>query len=109
MTAKRLPVYPYIKEYDKIIIFDKVINEKSSLSSKFSGIDAQFIAIKGFLLLFPCACIALAISSFPVPLSPVIKTVELDLANFFILFFTLHIASEFPTYKNTLQRHNYPV
>lgn len=29
MAAKILPVYPYIKEYDKIIIFDKVIDEKN--------------------------------------------------------------------------------
>lgn len=29
MVAKILPVYPYIKEYDKIIIFDKVIDEKN--------------------------------------------------------------------------------
>ena len=33
MTAKILPVYPYIKEYDKIIIFDKVINEKSDVEN----------------------------------------------------------------------------
>lgn len=29
IAAKILPVYPYIKEYDKIIIFDKVIDEKN--------------------------------------------------------------------------------
>ncbi len=54
----------------------------NSLSKRASGIAPQFIAIKGLVFLSLSQCIARAITSLPVPLSPVIRTVELDEAIF---------------------------
>ncbi len=69
---------------------------KSSLSNKASGIAAQFMAINGLVHRFPSAWIDFAINSLPVPLSPVIKTVELDCATLLVLTLTSFIASLFP-------------
>jgi hypothetical protein len=48
---------------------------KSSLSTRPTGSAAQLTLIKGFSARALLECRALAISSLPVPLSPVIKTV----------------------------------
>ena len=49
---------------------------KSSLSKRFSGIEAQLTRTKGLSCLVLLLCTALAINSLPVPLSPLIKIVE---------------------------------
>ena len=47
---------------------------KSSLSSNVSGMDPQLMAMKGYCERVLLACIALATSSLPVPVSPVSRT-----------------------------------
>ncbi len=68
----------------------------NSLSKSASGIALQLIATKGFSALLLFMCIALAHSSLPVPLSPLISIVELFLDILFILSFKLIIFSDKP-------------
>ena len=53
------------------------------LSIKASGMAAQFCAMKGFSARLLALCSDWANNSFPVPVSPYIKTGELPLAIFF--------------------------
>ncbi len=69
---------------------------KSSLSRRLSGMAAQFMAMKGYMLRFDSLCMACAKSSFPVPLSPVISTAELFLAIFLAMVQALLIESLSP-------------
>jgi hypothetical protein len=73
---------------------------KSSLSSKLSGTAAQLIAMKGPSHLVEPACRSFAASSFPVPLSPRIKTLALDAAARLIISLTRRIGAESPTSKS---------
>ena len=59
----------------------------NSLSRRVSGIAPQLIAINGLFFLSLSECIALATNSFPVPLSPVINTVDFESAILLTLFF----------------------
>ena len=68
----------------------------NSLSRRVSGIAPQLIAINGLFFLSLSECIALATNSFPVPLSPVINTVDFESAILLTLFFNDFIAFDSP-------------
>ncbi len=67
------------------------ISPKSSLSILSSDKFALLISMNGFPDLVDSRWICLAMSSFPVPLSPVIKTLEFNFENFLIRSKTLFI------------------
>ncbi len=74
---------------------------KSSLSSNCSGMAAQLTATNGPLWRSLCCQIALATSSLPVPLSPVIRTVVSVLANCPMSLNTSRIGSLCPTISDS--------
>ncbi len=69
----------------------------NSLSNKGSGMAAQFIAINGPFPLLLELCIALANNSFPVPLSPLIRTVESLFVIFLAACLIFSISDDSPT------------
>src|SRR6202021_3254056 len=68
-----------------------------------AGIEAQFTVIKGWLARCERLCTARAISSFPVPVSPVIRTVESVGATFTTLERAVFKAGEEHTSSYSIQ------
>src|SRR6266581_2906064 len=67
------------------------------------GIEAQFTLIKAWVARCEPLCMARAISSFPVPVSPVISTVEFVGATFTMLESTVFKAGEEPTISSNIK------
>src|SRR6266481_4554871 len=75
-------------------------NNSEAISEE--GIEAQFTLIKAWLARCEPLCMARAISSFPVPVSPVIKTVESVGATFTMLERTVFNAGDEPTISSNM-------
>ena len=91
-ACSNLPFLPF---------FTAPVNEPSSYpnssdSTRFSGNALEFIFIMRSLRLRLSACIACATSSFPVPVSPVIITVEFDFDAAIISSLSLRTAGDLP-------------
>jgi hypothetical protein len=76
----------------------------NSLSIKFGLIAAQLTATKGFPLWLLALCMPRATSSFPVPGSPVMRTLRSRLAAIRIFFLTSLISSDSPMRSSIIQQ-----
>src|SRR6202790_933136 len=74
----------------------------SSDAIKEEGIDAQFTLMNAWPERCECLCMARAINSFPVPVSPVISTVDSVGATFTMLESTVCRAGDEPTMSSNM-------